>query len=449
MDYAAGSNMNLGPQHSNKIVDRLIATNHIKIPDLVETLPNDASLWKSLLREYFPYIELTSDTFHLNPKNAFINEYLKYRHEPAGMRLVMLSLKGKLSEIENAGIEQESCQKLYILALANGCEAAFSLVDPKRLHEALQLACSNGHLCAVRAILALNPKFTGKQKGDALLTPAQKGYVEIVALLLSHDIPDYLISTAFISAAPHPAVALLLLNTMQYKIVDPNQKAQVLLSAATQGDYGVVQILMFDKNIPLWACKTALFSAAQHNHIQIVDLLLSKIRPLLSGEELRKMIKDSSRNGYLGLMPILRPPSFGLAALRVGIINLKWSSGAAGIVGLFALSLSISPVAALSFAGMAFASMEIMRQARNWFKTRQYSAYSLKEAEELNNLTQSELNAFDGGCQSAKSVNKQFLNLFSWHTYRESSAYYAGFQARSLGDYKLIDEIKIRLRTQP
>lgn len=120
-------------------------------------------------------------------------------------------------------------------------------------------------------------------------------------------------------------------------------------------------------------------------------------------------------------------------------------------LGRLAVSAVVSGFVASTipaFAMICFALMmgsELVKYARNCFKSNQYHEYHAKTDTQIDALDRSQLESFIQGKRAARRVSDQALSLFHWQTYRHPKAYYAGYETQLKADDVLAEKIVRRL----
>jgi hypothetical protein len=92
-------------------------------------------------------------------------------------------------------------------------------------------------------------------------------------------------------------------------------------------------------------------------------------------------------------------------------------------------------------AGLFFTAITLGHLVKNYHRTNQYYAYSLKDRDALAALSPRQVSAFNIGVQAGRNNIKRILYLSKYDAWRHPNAYFAGFAAARNHDNALIARV--------
>lgn len=479
----------------------LSLTNH-----LLHFLADDHFFWKMQISIYFSYLkELGSEKFNNQPKMLFMRECKRYKKHINNWQIkmsdVMRVLKGDIHFIQNINNQQQR-EDLYTIALTRGY-STFALMcqlgwgpSESQVIKAMMIAAQRGNISALLELSEVLPfnKLDSSNLEKIIYNVARFDRIDlqeklINALPYNSRLNGYgeWFRGAFGANHINTAQDILekhLISLFQYFFRSSSfclflQTKNVILKDSVDA----IQLLLDQRyldhieplpyridrgynNITYW-----FQYAAVRNKLKVVKLLLSTNSSRIQNQMKNKIFISSALTEEPDLFNLLFASLKNEVSLWTSIkamlgsgiygnhkifFTLLWHNlkeiGKLGLNFLFFMgSLHLSPLALFlsEKIGISLIStfiLEEMKGFHNYFTRGCYEFYKAKTDIQLEAHSHQQLQAFDIGYQSAKSLYQRVLAFGSWNNYRHFGDYCAGFEAKKHEDKALKCKIRIRLR---
>lgn len=469
------------------------------VSHFLQQFTSEHLFWEKKIQTLFSYLE-QRDTkgFKDNPRKLFIAEYMAYKNYAKSWHIEMSSvirvLEGDFSFIDELP-NRKHRQHLYTLGLTtahanypeelkndllmtfNPLFNKIEVSENQFKKDAILICANTGNYAGLqRLINQITIKyFTPNELLEMIFCLAKHKNIAGTEFLLGY-LPDSHLNEGY-NRWLKGALRSDDLDTAKKLIIDHVNECDLAghLSIAREKDQVEITKLILDKakNRDCQILDNFIL-AVKNNQFELVKAYLSRISTSNYIETKNQSLVTAAIYGKLNLLKLLLA-SYGNDISVLSRIKALIGSALYGVKGAFRAILSDSykkylpllqflTTCTVSFAIASFllgptfglltkiivsllisTTGEYLRQFRNFYKATQYKNYAVKTTEDLNELTLTQLEAFDIGVKSAQGLYQQILSFGSWKACYAPKAYYAGYEAKMCADSKLINHVKKRL----